>query len=123
MIHCEDKVCIADSFFKKTNNYTRISMFFIYRYLSRAVLIPFVHEVKFDLEEAKDINEVFQHAHYAFPTFLEMGSHLSTSQSSEVETIRNKITTIIPGIDARLALQYALCLSVALQVYSILIRI
>ena len=59
----------------------------IYRVLCRAKLIPFVHELRYNVLATRKINEAFDTAPSALPSLLHLGSMLSDMQPSCLQII------------------------------------
>ena len=89
-----------------------------YRYLARAILVPFVYEappIRVD-----SLDEILSESHRALPDVVSIGNWLKNLSESEVYDMVGKIQEELGGnMDGRLALQYAvytLCASCAQSV-------
>ena len=90
----------------------------LHRVLCRAKLIPFVHELKYNLLATRAINWAFDDASSALPSLLHLGSKLSDMEPNTLQVIMNKIQDAIPTLDSRILMEYTLTLASALVVYS-----
>ena len=86
---------------------------YIYRVLCRAKLIPFVHELRYNVLATGKINEAFDTAPSALPSLLHLRSMLSDMQPS---CLKSKIQEAIPTLDSRILMEYTITLASALVV-------
>ncbi len=94
-------------------NYIHISYL---RYLTRAVLIPFISEVNFILEDRESVCQGFREAHFSLPTLLHIGSMLVDAKMSELQQFKDKILSLVPGISSRLSFLYSLLMFISEKV-------
>ena len=86
------------------------------RVLCRAKLIPFVHELKYNLLATRVINQAFDDAPSALPSLLHLGSKLSDMEPTILQSVMSKIQEAIPTLDSRILMEYTLTLASALVV-------
>jgi hypothetical protein len=70
----------------------------------------------FQLTERDKVNHKIKTAHSLLPTLLKIGSELICADMSELQEVKRKIATSIPGISSRLSLCYSLCMFIASKV-------
>lgn len=95
------------------NYYTSL---YICRVLCRAKLIPFLHELKYDLKATNVINQAFDDAPSALPSLLHLGSKLSDMEPNSLQSVMGKIQEAIPTLDTRILMEYTITLASALVV-------
>ena len=112
-------VWVLYTFFK----YTTLDLMFLclynyypHRVLCRAKLIPFVHELRYNLLATRVINHAFDDAPSALPSLLHLGSKLSDMEPHALQSIMSKIQEAIPTLDSRILMKYTLTLASALVV-------
>ena len=88
----------------------------LYRYLARALLIPFDEEVKCDLRAARQVKYAMQNATAALPQMLSLGYKVSKASDNKLQSLADKIVTHVDGLDSRLALGYAVTMYTAKKV-------
>ena len=84
-----------------------------HRVLCRAKLIPFVHELRYNLLATRVINHAFDDAPSALPSLLHLGSKLSDMDPHALQLVMSKIKEAIPTLDSRILMEYTLTLASA----------
>ena len=89
------------------------------RYLARATLIPFLHDLSFDLDAVEEINTMKPKLFGALHSCLKMGHKLEVLPPSHLHPIKDFIMEATANtIDERLAVGYARLLWLTIQVYT-----
>ena len=83
------------------------------RYVCRASLIPFVHEVPYKLSKTAIINRVFEKAPAALPALV---NQLAQVDPKDLTDVMDYIQTLVPELDSRIVLGYTLTLCSAMTV-------
>lgn len=87
-----------------------------YRYLARAVLIPFDEEVRCDLRAARQVRYAMHNATAVLPQMLSWGYKVSKESDNKLQSLADKVVTHVDGLDSRLALGYAVTMHTAKKV-------
>ena len=96
-----------------------VNFILLCRVLCRAKIIPFVHEVKYNMLATHIINKAFDDAPSALPSLLSLGAKLSDMKPSALQVVMRKIQQAIPTLDSRTLMEYTVTLASALVVCSI----
>ena len=91
------------------------------RYIARATLIPFLHDLTFNLDTVEEVNRVKPELFGAVRACIRMGHKMEMLPPSDLQELKNDIIeATAKTIDERLAIGYARLLWLTLQVHATL---
>ncbi len=76
-------------------------------------LIPFLHEVKYDLTHTHAINQAFEMAPAALPQLVHLGYQLMQTDPESLKGLMSFIEDLVPSLDSRIVMEYTLTLASA----------
>lgn len=84
----------------------------VYRVICRARLVPFPHELEYDLQSTTGINKAFNVAPAAGPLLIKLGHQLASmqvySEPQEFIEVQNHVKSTLPELDSQGAMEYIL---------------
>lgn len=81
----------------------------VYRYLARAIIIPFVYDAPPVTVDTLD--NLLKDAPSALPEIIQIGKYMKNMTTNYIYKVVKKIEEVTRrGIDGRLVMQYALCI-------------
>ena len=84
--------------------------------MCRALLIPFLHQLDFNIQSSAAIHNAYEVAPAAGPALIGIGYDLVNIRDEELNDIKAHVSRVLPGVDARIVMEYSVLIASALLV-------
>ena len=84
--------------------------------MCRALLIPFLHQLDYNIQSSVTIHDAYEAAPAAGPVLISIGHQLMTIGHEELSDIKAHVTRVLTGVNARIVMEYSVLIASALLV-------
>ena len=86
------------------------------RIVCRARIVPFDHQLEYNLLSTSSINHAFDLAPAAGPCLVNIGHRVASTEPEELTAVQSHISDVLPELDSRGTMEYTLLLTSAIAV-------
>ena len=90
------------------------------RVVCRALLIPFIHQLDYNIQSSSTIHNAYELAPAAGPLLIGIGHQLVNIDDDKLKVIKTHVSRVLPGVDSRIVMEYSVLIASALLVNIIL---
>ena len=94
-----------------------IANLFLYSYhLELCAELPFPHQLDYNIQSSAAIHNAYKNAPAAGPVLIGIGHQLVNIRDDDVDEIKTHVSSVLPGVDARIVMEYSVLIASALLV-------
>ena len=79
-------------------------------------MIPFLHQLDYNIQSSAAIHNAYEVAPAAGPVVIGIGHQLVNIRDDDLNEIKAHVSTVLPGVDARIVMEYSVLIASALLV-------
>ena len=87
--------------------------------MCRALLIPFLHQLDYNIQSSAAIHNAYESAPAAGPVLISIGHQLVNIGDDELSDIKAHVARVSTGVDARIVMEYSVLIASAFFVCSL----